>query len=160
LPVSFKADIRKLQFLTKDDRIAIYAAATSFGDMALLVETVSHPAGSALLDALLRRNALMATQELAAPLVYEQEVVRVREDCAFCLTLTEPVRLCRPHELPLNESAFEGLVRCVYRAARAGLSYEGECLRLERAMQAEHNGGLFMDFTRVVVEEKAGAALE
>lgn len=84
------------------------------------------------------RNALLAKQDLAAPLLYEQEVVKVREDYAVCLTLCEPLSLCRPGDLPMlrAESLFEGLVRCAYRAAKAGLAYEPECLRLERMLRS------------------------
>ena len=99
LRVSFKTDIAKLHFSSKDDRTALYSAVTSFGDMTLIVETVSHPP---LLQALHRRNHLIVKRQLTTPLVYEQEVVRVREDLAFCLTLTEPIQLCKPAQLQLD----------------------------------------------------------
>jgi hypothetical protein len=88
--------------------------------MTLILENVSTPQ---LLQAIQRRNALIASRDLSAPLIYEQELVKIREDSAICLTLTEPVLLISPAELNIAESAFEGLVRCAYRAAKMTMGY-------------------------------------
>lgn len=90
--------------------------------MTLILENVSSPQ---LLHALQRRNTLIESRDISAPLIYEQEVVQIREDSAICLTLTEPVLLIPPGQLTIAESAFEGLVRCAYRAAKMTMGYEG-----------------------------------
>jgi hypothetical protein len=67
--------------------------------MTLIVEALHHAPPSPAF--LINRNTLMAQHQLATPIVYEQQVVCVREDYAVCLTLCEPIAICQYADMPL-----------------------------------------------------------
>lgn len=106
---NFKAKVLRLKPFFKREFVCFYEALTSYGNMTLIVEEFFSPSSSSQhesrnqrgLDykAIETRNKLLKCQDLLGPLIYEQEIKKVRENYFICLSLTEPIVLSKKAEL-------------------------------------------------------------